>query len=112
MWDLRRHLGKRVSGEARGTASQRREQREPRWQAGLQCGPLRLQAATRGAGRVLCVPQAAYLQRMGVSTAVFERRHVIGGAAVTEEIIPGEPGWWSGGRRRGDRQWPPVTVFM
>lgn len=39
----------------------------------------------------LCAPQAAYLQRLGVSTAVFERRHVIGGAAVTEEIIPGEP---------------------
>uniref|UniRef100_A0A2K6FHI7 Pyridine nucleotide-disulfide oxidoreductase domain-containing protein 2 n=1 Tax=Propithecus coquereli TaxID=379532 RepID=A0A2K6FHI7_PROCO len=32
---------------------------------------------------------AAYLQRLGVSTAVFERRHVIGGAAVTEEIVPG-----------------------
>lgn len=51
----------------------------------------------QGAGRVLCVPQAAYLQRTGVNTAVFERRHVIGGAAVTEEIIPGEPEWWSGG---------------
>ncbi|XP_063566467.1 pyridine nucleotide-disulfide oxidoreductase domain-containing protein 2 isoform X13 [Gorilla gorilla gorilla] len=33
--------------------------------------------------------QAAYLQRLGVNTAIFERRHVIGGAAVTEEIIPG-----------------------
>ncbi|KAG8435455.1 hypothetical protein GDO86_013405 [Hymenochirus boettgeri] len=32
---------------------------------------------------------AAYLQRSGVNTAVLERRHVIGGAAVTEEIIPG-----------------------
>ncbi|XP_006880260.1 PREDICTED: pyridine nucleotide-disulfide oxidoreductase domain-containing protein 2 [Elephantulus edwardii] len=32
---------------------------------------------------------AAYLQRLGVNTAVFEKRHVIGGAAVTEEIIPG-----------------------
>ncbi|XP_021496109.1 pyridine nucleotide-disulfide oxidoreductase domain-containing protein 2 isoform X2 [Meriones unguiculatus] len=32
---------------------------------------------------------AAYLQRQGVNTVVFERRHVIGGAAVTEEIIPG-----------------------
>uniref|UniRef100_A0A8C5LGF5 Pyridine nucleotide-disulfide oxidoreductase domain-containing protein 2 n=1 Tax=Jaculus jaculus TaxID=51337 RepID=A0A8C5LGF5_JACJA len=32
---------------------------------------------------------AAYLQRLGVNTAIFERRHVIGGAAVTEEIIPG-----------------------
>ncbi|XP_011784141.1 PREDICTED: pyridine nucleotide-disulfide oxidoreductase domain-containing protein 2 [Colobus angolensis palliatus] len=31
---------------------------------------------------------AAYLQRLGVNTAVFERRHVIGGAAVTEEIVP------------------------
>ncbi|XP_049646367.1 pyridine nucleotide-disulfide oxidoreductase domain-containing protein 2 [Suncus etruscus] len=32
---------------------------------------------------------AAYLQKLGISTVVFERRHVIGGAAVTEEIIPG-----------------------
>ncbi|XP_004457085.1 pyridine nucleotide-disulfide oxidoreductase domain-containing protein 2 [Dasypus novemcinctus] len=32
---------------------------------------------------------AAYLQRLGVNTVVFERRHVVGGAAVTEEIIPG-----------------------
>uniref|UniRef100_G3SLQ5 Pyridine nucleotide-disulfide oxidoreductase domain-containing protein 2 n=1 Tax=Loxodonta africana TaxID=9785 RepID=G3SLQ5_LOXAF len=40
-------------------------------------------AGNRGLG------QAAYLQRLGVNTVVFERRHVIGGAAVTEEIIPG-----------------------
>ncbi|XP_038678087.1 pyridine nucleotide-disulfide oxidoreductase domain-containing protein 2 isoform X2 [Scyliorhinus canicula] len=32
---------------------------------------------------------AAYLQRSGVNTAVLEKRHVIGGAAVTEELIPG-----------------------
>ncbi|XP_062927478.1 pyridine nucleotide-disulfide oxidoreductase domain-containing protein 2 isoform X2 [Mobula hypostoma] len=32
---------------------------------------------------------AAYLQKSGVDTAVLERRHVIGGAAVTEELIPG-----------------------
>jgi phytoene dehydrogenase-like protein len=32
---------------------------------------------------------AAYLAKMGASTAVFERRHVLGGAAVTEEIVPG-----------------------
>lgn len=32
---------------------------------------------------------AAYLARSGLSVAVLERRHVIGGAAVTEEIIPG-----------------------
>uniref|UniRef100_H2NB85 Pyridine nucleotide-disulfide oxidoreductase domain-containing protein 2 n=1 Tax=Pongo abelii TaxID=9601 RepID=H2NB85_PONAB len=43
-------------------------------------------AVVIGAGKVV---KAAYLQRLGVNTAVFERRHVIGGAAVTEEIIPG-----------------------
>ncbi|XP_067858148.1 pyridine nucleotide-disulfide oxidoreductase domain-containing protein 2 [Heptranchias perlo] len=32
---------------------------------------------------------AAYLQKSGVNTAVLERRHVIGGATVTEELIPG-----------------------
>lgn len=31
----------------------------------------------------------AYLARAGLRTVVLERRHVIGGAAVTEEIIPG-----------------------
>lgn len=35
------------------------------------------------------VLQAAYLQKGGLKTAVLERRHVLGGAAVTEEIIPG-----------------------
>ncbi|KAL9158553.1 hypothetical protein ABFS82_08G076600 [Erythranthe guttata] len=32
---------------------------------------------------------AAYLARSGLSVAVLERRHVLGGAAVTEELIPG-----------------------
>ena len=32
---------------------------------------------------------AAYLQKAGKSVCVLERRHVIGGAAVTEEIVPG-----------------------
>ncbi|KAJ4714409.1 pyridine nucleotide-disulfide oxidoreductase domain-containing protein 2 [Melia azedarach] len=32
---------------------------------------------------------AAYLARGGLTVAVLERRHVIGGAAVTEELIPG-----------------------
>ncbi|XP_062010843.1 uncharacterized protein LOC133727254 [Rosa rugosa] len=32
---------------------------------------------------------AAYLARAGLSVAVLERRHVLGGAAVTEEFIPG-----------------------
>lgn len=38
-----------------------------------------------------CSPQAAYLQRAGLRTAVLEKRHVLGGAAVTEEIVPGTP---------------------
>jgi phytoene dehydrogenase-like protein len=32
---------------------------------------------------------AAYLARAGLSVCVLERRHVLGGAAVTEELIPG-----------------------
>ena len=31
----------------------------------------------------------AYLAKAGLNTLVLERRHVIGGAAVTEEVIPG-----------------------
>lgn len=33
---------------------------------------------------------AAYLARAGKSVCVLERRNVLGGAAVTEEIIPGK----------------------
>lgn len=33
--------------------------------------------------------QAAYLQKAGLNVLVLERRHIIGGAAVTEEIFPG-----------------------
>src|SRR5215469_5949621 len=32
---------------------------------------------------------AAYLAKAGKKVLVLERRHVLGGAAVTEEIIPG-----------------------
>src|SRR6266487_4931510 len=32
---------------------------------------------------------AAYLQRAGKKVLVLERRHVLGGAACTEEIVPG-----------------------
>ena len=32
---------------------------------------------------------AAYLARAGLKTLVLERRHVLGGAAVTEELFPG-----------------------
>src|ERR1700678_3715864 len=31
----------------------------------------------------------AYLARAGLKTLVLERRHVVGGAAVTEEVVPG-----------------------
>ena len=32
---------------------------------------------------------AAYLARAGMKTLVLERRHLVGGAAVTEEVFPG-----------------------
>lgn len=32
---------------------------------------------------------AAYLAKAGKSVCVLERRHVLGGAAVTEEMVPG-----------------------
>ncbi|HKX33794.1 MAG TPA: FAD-dependent oxidoreductase, partial [Actinomycetota bacterium] len=32
---------------------------------------------------------AAYLARAGRTVLVLERRHVLGGAAVTEEVFPG-----------------------
>uniref|UniRef100_A0A671QSE1 Pyridine nucleotide-disulfide oxidoreductase domain-containing protein 2 n=1 Tax=Sinocyclocheilus anshuiensis TaxID=1608454 RepID=A0A671QSE1_9TELE len=41
-----------------------------------------------GAGRLQTFIHA-YLQKGGLKTAVLERRHVLGGAAVSEEIIPG-----------------------
>lgn len=37
----------------------------------------------------LPISQAAYLAKAGKSVAVLEKRHVLGGAAVTEEIVPG-----------------------
>ena len=37
----------------------------------------------------LIILQAAYLAKAGKSVVVLERRHVLGGAAVTEEIVPG-----------------------
>lgn len=52
--------------------------------------PAYLCQPSRPGSNPVCL-QAAYLQKLGISTVVFERRHVIGGAAVTEEIIPGEP---------------------
>uniref|UniRef100_A0A452VCD3 Pyridine nucleotide-disulfide oxidoreductase domain-containing protein 2 n=1 Tax=Ursus maritimus TaxID=29073 RepID=A0A452VCD3_URSMA len=74
---LRRALG----------SSPRPAWRRAHWEARGRLKP-EYDAVVIGAGHNGLVA-AAYLQRLGVNTAVFERRPVIGGAAVTEEIIPG-----------------------
>ncbi|KAM8911777.1 pyridine nucleotide-disulfide oxidoreductase domain-containing protein 2 isoform 1-T1 [Lycaon pictus] len=61
--------------------------RRAHWEARGRLKP-QYDAVVIGAGHNGLVA-AAYLQRLGVNTAVFERRPVTGGAAVTEEIIPG-----------------------
>jgi phytoene dehydrogenase-like protein len=50
--------------------------------------PQRYDAVIIGGGHNGLI-SAAYLARAGLKTLVLERRHVLGGAAVTEEIIPG-----------------------
>src|ERR671915_1501965 len=49
---------------------------------------LRWDAVVVGGGHngLVC---AAYLARAGLKTLVLEQRHVLGGAAVTEELFPG-----------------------
>ena len=48
----------------------------------------RYDAVVIGAGHngLVC---AAYLAKAGKSVLILERRHLIGGATVTEEILPG-----------------------
>ena len=55
-----------------------------------------IRAATSRARDVIIVggghnalTSAAYLARAGLDVLVLERRHVLGGAAVTEEMVPG-----------------------
>jgi phytoene dehydrogenase-like protein len=50
--------------------------------------PQRYDAVVIGGGHNGLV-SAAYLARSGLRTLVLERRHVLGGAAVTEEVVPG-----------------------
>jgi phytoene dehydrogenase-like protein len=50
--------------------------------------PQRYDAVIIGGGHNGLI-SAAYLARAGKRTLVLERRHVLGGAAVTEEIVPG-----------------------
>src|SRR5829696_3711363 len=50
--------------------------------------PQRYDAVIIGGGHNGLV-SAAYLARAGLRTLVLEKRHVLGGAAVTEEILPG-----------------------
>ncbi|XP_055976823.1 pyridine nucleotide-disulfide oxidoreductase domain-containing protein 2 [Sorex fumeus] len=76
-WGLCRGLGASFRPVGRRTHSEARAHPKPEYDA-----------VVIGAGHNGLVA-AAYLQRLGVSTAVFERRHLVGGAAVTEEIIPG-----------------------
>ncbi len=49
----------------------------------------RLHACVRYCSAPLYHMQAAYLAKAGKKVVVLERRHVLGGAAVTEEIVPG-----------------------
>jgi phytoene dehydrogenase-like protein len=50
--------------------------------------PAKYDAIVIGAGHN-GLTAAAYLARAGRKVLVLERRHVVGGAAVTEEIFPG-----------------------
>src|SRR6476659_311920 len=61
---------------------------DSRWSPGGKQVAQRYDAVIIGGGHN-GLTSAAYLARAGLSTLVLERRHVVGGAAVTEEVFPG-----------------------
>jgi len=68
-----------------------REQRQPYSKfaiSNLQCEEMKYHAIVIGGGHN-GLTAAAYLARAGRKVLVLERRHVLGGAAVTEEVFPG-----------------------
>ena len=68
-------------------------------QGGREDAPTRGQAAPRAADRTYDaivvggghngLINGAYLAKAGLRTLILERRHLVGGAAITEELYPG-----------------------
>src|SRR4029079_15232928 len=76
--------------EAQGTAPStgHRAQGTSHWYRIESRSPMRYDAIVIGGGHNGLV-HAAYLARAGRKVLVLERRHLLGGAAVTEEVFPG-----------------------
>ena len=72
--------------EPAGPAAQSAAEPPPRH--ALHIAPRALDAVIVGGGHN-ALTTAAYLSRAGLDVAVLERRDVLGGAAVTEELVPG-----------------------
>ena len=81
----RRRAARLHRSHARCIAGSARPGRGARRRSGW---PRRYDAVIIGGGHNGLV-SAAYLARAGLKTVVLEKRHLLGGAAVTEEIFPG-----------------------
>src|SRR5271155_4311416 len=64
------------------------KQQDSDWGSGSVVGTQNYDAIVVGAGHN-GLTAAAYLARAGLSTLVLERREIVGGCCVTEEIAPG-----------------------